>query len=50
MLEFAQNIGGSAKFSVFTGDVVEGRSQLVYDYVYNFEAEMHAERCCVACE
>lgn len=28
MLEFAQKAGSSAKFSIFTGDVVEGESWL----------------------
>jgi hypothetical protein len=30
MFEFAQQIGGSAKFSIFTGDVVEGEPYFGY--------------------
>jgi hypothetical protein len=30
MLEFAQQTGGGAKFSIFTGDVVEGQCWAVF--------------------
>lgn len=44
MLEFAEQISG-AKFSVFTGDVVEGLFDLV-GCKYNTEAETYAEGPC----